>query len=55
MQHQPDITLVKKELDWEPHMALEEGLKKTIEYFNGVILHSHLIRLIRDFLYSLYI
>ncbi|MBQ1547634.1 MAG: SDR family oxidoreductase [Lachnospiraceae bacterium] len=29
----PDITLAKKELEWEPKIPLEEGLKKTIEYF----------------------
>tara|TARA_Y100000310_G_scaffold181675_1_gene181682 strand:- start:4091 stop:5026 length:936 start_codon:yes stop_codon:yes gene_type:complete len=29
----PDITKAKKELDWEPKVELEEGLKKTIEYF----------------------
>ncbi len=32
----PDITLAKKELGWEPKVALEEGLKKTIEYFKAV-------------------
>ena len=32
-QRQPDITLAKTLLDWEPSMALGEGLKKTIEYF----------------------
>ncbi len=37
MQRCPDITLAKKELDWEPYIALEEGLKKTIEYFKSVI------------------
>ncbi len=37
MQRQPDITLAKKELDWEPHIELEKGLVKTIEYFKGVI------------------
>ena len=37
MQRQPDITLAKKELDWEPHIALDEGLKKTIEYFKSII------------------
>ncbi len=37
MQRQPDITLAKKELNWEPHVSLEEGLKKTIEYFKEVI------------------
>jgi UDP-glucuronate decarboxylase len=36
MQRQPDITLAKKELDWEPHIELEEGLKKTIEYFKAL-------------------
>lgn len=32
-QRQPDITLAKKLLDWEPKVQLEEGLKKTIEWF----------------------
>ena len=35
-QRQPDITLAKKYLDnWEPTVSLEEGLKRTIEYFRG--------------------
>ena len=29
----PDISLAKKELDWEPSIELEEGLKKTIAFF----------------------
>lgn len=33
-QRKPDISLAKKELDWEPRVDLEEGLKKTIEYFD---------------------
>jgi len=37
LQRQPDITLAKKELGWEPTIELEEGLKKTIEYFKTVI------------------
>lgn len=37
LQRQPDITLAKQELNWEPTIALEEGLKKTIEYFKTVI------------------
>jgi UDP-glucuronate decarboxylase len=37
MQRQPDITLAKKELDWEPKIPLEEGLEKTIEYFKTII------------------
>ena len=32
-QRKPVIELAKKELDWEPTIPLEEGLKKTIEYF----------------------
>lgn len=33
-QRQPDITLAKEKLGgWEPTIKLEEGLKKTIEYF----------------------
>jgi len=36
-QRQPDITLAKKELDWEPKIKLEEGLVKTIKYFEHLI------------------
>ena len=32
-QRQPDITLAKQILNWEPTIQLEEGLLKTIEYF----------------------
>ena len=32
-QRQPDITLAKEKLGWEPTIQLEEGLKETIEYF----------------------
>jgi len=32
-QRQPDITLAKKYLKWEPTVPLEEGLKRTIAYF----------------------
>jgi UDP-glucuronate decarboxylase len=35
-QRQPDISLAKRELDWEPAVQLEEGLKRTIAYFMGV-------------------
>ena len=30
----PDITLAKQELDWVPQVPLEEGLKRTIKYFD---------------------
>jgi len=33
LQRQPDISLAKKELNWEPQIQLKEGLKKTIDYF----------------------
>jgi len=33
-QRCPDITKAKKELGWEPKVGLEEGLKKTIEWFS---------------------
>ncbi len=36
-QRQPNISLAKKELDWEPKIQLKEGLLKTIEYFASVI------------------
>ena len=36
-QRKPDISLAKKELGWEPKVKLEEGLKKTIEYFRKAI------------------
>jgi len=36
-QRQPDITLAKKELGWEPRIMLDEGLVKTIDYFRSVI------------------
>ncbi len=32
-QRQPDITCAKRLLDWEPKIHLEEGLSKTIHYF----------------------
>jgi UDP-glucuronate decarboxylase len=33
-QRQPDIAFAKKTLDWEPKIALREGLQKTIGYFD---------------------
>ena len=37
LQRKPDITLAKKELNWEPTISLKEGLEKTITYFRGVL------------------
>ncbi len=33
----PDITLARKKLKWEPKVPLEEGLKRTIEYFRRIL------------------
>ena len=37
MQRQPDISLAKEKLGWEPKVPLEEGLEKTIAYFKSII------------------
>ncbi len=37
MQRQPDISLAKKVLNWEPEILLENGLIKTIEYFDTLL------------------
>ncbi|MBT5616229.1 MAG: SDR family oxidoreductase [Microbacteriaceae bacterium] len=34
-QRQPDISKAKKVLNWEPAVALKDGLARTIEYFDG--------------------
>ena len=34
---QPDITLARRVLGWEPKVSLDEGLKKTVPYFRSVI------------------
>lgn len=36
-QRKPVIELAEKELDWRPLVSLEEGLKKTIQYFKSRI------------------
>ena len=36
-QRQPDTTLAKAELDWEPKVPLEDGLKETIAYFRKLL------------------
>jgi UDP-glucuronate decarboxylase len=40
MQRQPDISLARKELGWEPNIQLREGLSKTIEYFKSIDLND---------------
>jgi len=36
-KRQPDISLAKKLLDWEPKVPLREGLKRTIAYFQKIV------------------
>jgi len=36
-QRQPDITLARDKFGWEPAVALEEGLKPTIDYFDRLL------------------
>ena len=37
VRRRPDISLAKEKLDWEPKIVPEEGLKKTIAYFEGLL------------------
>ncbi len=41
LQRRPDITLAKSELSWEPGVALDEGLTKTIEWFRSIDLSGY--------------
>ena len=34
---QPDITLARKKLGWEPKVAFEDGIQTTIEYFRNFL------------------
>ncbi len=36
-QRRPDITLAREKLGWQPGVPLEQGLKKTIEYFDTML------------------
>lgn len=40
MQRRPVIDLAKKELSWKPTVNLEEGLKKTIAYFDDLLMNK---------------
>jgi UDP-glucuronate decarboxylase len=37
VQRQPDISLARQKLNWEPVVALRDGLKSTIEYFERAL------------------
>ncbi|MFT4780846.1 MAG: dTDP-glucose 4,6-dehydratase [Pseudohongiellaceae bacterium] len=49
LQRQPDITLAKKLLDWEPKVGREEGMKKTFDYFKSLSKEDLFKRDHRDF------
>jgi UDP-glucuronate decarboxylase len=36
-QRQPDIRLAREKLDWQPVVTLQEGLEKTIPYFDNLV------------------
>ena len=37
VQRQPDITLIRRKVGWEPIVELDTGLMKTIEYFEAIL------------------
>ena len=37
LQRCPDISLAREKLDWQPTVALEDGLQRTIAYFRGIL------------------
>ncbi|KXF75660.1 NAD-dependent dehydratase [Paramesorhizobium deserti] len=39
-QRRPDISLAKRELDWQPKVPLSAGLKETILYFDRLLAHT---------------
>jgi UDP-glucuronate decarboxylase len=41
-QRQPDISLAKERLGWEPNIGLEEGLRKTIAYFEELLIGENI-------------
>ena len=46
-QRQPDITLAREKLGWEPKVELREGLEKTIAYFSD-LLKADVIKEVRE-------
>jgi UDP-glucuronate decarboxylase len=40
-QRQPDITLARKALSWEPRVPMREGLKRTIDWFRTIDLRQY--------------
>jgi len=40
IRRKPDIALAKEKIAWEPKIKLEEGLRKTINYFDKILKNS---------------
>jgi UDP-glucuronate decarboxylase len=40
-KRKPDITLARKELGWQPRIPLDEGLRKTVEWFRSIRLSDY--------------
>ncbi|MBA3017044.1 MAG: SDR family NAD-dependent epimerase/dehydratase, partial [Desulfobacteraceae bacterium] len=40
-RRQPDISLAKEKLDWQPVIKLDDGLKKTVEYFDKILTNEN--------------
>ena len=36
-QRKPDISIAKEKINWEPKTNLDDGLKKTINYFEKIL------------------
>jgi UDP-glucuronate decarboxylase len=36
-QRQPDISLARKTLGWEPQVPLKEGIQRTVAYFRTIL------------------
>jgi UDP-glucuronate decarboxylase len=36
-QRKPDIGLAREVLGWEPKVSLEEGLRRTVDYFDDLL------------------
>ncbi len=47
-QRQPDITLAKERLHWQPSVALREGLSRTIEHFDSLLSADHVVETIEN-------
>jgi len=41
VRRRPDITLAREKLSWEPRIALRDGLKRTIEWFQSIRIEDY--------------